>query len=273
MSFVRALAFVSSVSLLACGGNDPNRLSQSVNGDSDAGPNVVSAVGSSPSPQDADAGSVSTGDASASAGPSSAADGGAPNDAATGSSADGSTAAEAGPGAQDAAADASEAPGPGGGGCTPPNGNFAFCGTATATSSASTMYPATAVNDGALGTLWLSASGSCVLATTYFAGCGTSTYVDIALDQARTIGRVKVYGIRGTAQSWNDPLSVRIELRSAAGAVLATADVVSTRGAEPNGDADHVFSAPVALVKTVRVYILSARTTSPGLGEIEAYAN
>lgn len=270
MRFVRALAFVSSVSLLACGGDDPSRggLSQAVNGDSDAGPNVVSANGSSPSPQDADAGSASTGDASSSAAPSSAADGGAPNDAATGSSADGSTAA-----AQDAAADASEAPGPGGGGCMPPNGNFAFCGAATATSSASSMYPATAVNDGALGTLWLSASGSCVLATTYFAGCGTSTYVDIALDQTRTIGRVKVYGIRGTAQSWNDPLSVRIELRSTAGAVLATADVVSTRGAEPNGDADHVFSAPVALVKTVRVYILSARTGSPGLGEIEAYAN
>lgn len=155
----------------------------------------------------------------------------------------------------------------GDGGCVPPNGNFAFCGTATATSVYS-GYPASAANDGDVGTSWYAASGACPSGA-----CPTDTIrVDIALDAPQTIARVKLFGNRDFPTGY-DTLTARIQLLDGTGGVLASDDVTTSRGNEPNGDVDHAFTSAVAGVHTVRVIVLTTEGDDPGIGEIEAYAN
>lgn len=180
---------------------------------------------------------------------------------------------DAGPGPNDAAADAAKDAGPVDAGCAPPNGNFAYCGTASATSEYNSSYPASNVNDGVLdGSSWYLAVGSCAV-DAGIGSCGTTNYVEVTLDQTRSIKRVKIFGNRGTYAMGYDTLTARIQLLSAANAVLATADVTTSRGAEPNGDVDHAFASVVAQVKKIRVLVLTGESDEPGIAEIEAYAN
>lgn len=152
--------------------------------------------------------------------------------------------------------------------CVPPNGNFAFCATASATSTYSSGYPASQANDGDVNTSWYAASGACPSGT-----CPSETIrVDLALDVSRTIGRVKLFGNRDFDTGY-DVLTARVQLLDGASNVLHTADVTATRGTEPNGDVDHVVSPAVSGVTSIRVIVLTAESDGPGLAEIEAYAN
>ena len=64
---------------------------------------------------------------------------------------------------------------------------------------------------------------------------------------------------------------VAMAIWGAVALVVYTADVVTTRGVEPNGDVDHVVSPGVASVKTVRVIVLTGLWDDPGVGEIQAF--
>jgi hypothetical protein len=152
--------------------------------------------------------------------------------------------------------------------CVPPAGDYAFCGTATATSEYSSSYAASLVNDGSLDTSWYSASSTCPAGV-----CGTTLSVDIALDVPRTIGRVKLFGNRDYPTGY-DTLTARIQLLDVNGAVVHTADVATGRGlTEPNGDLDSVVAPAVACVATVRVIVLTGEGDGPGLAEVQAFAN
>lgn len=148
--------------------------------------------------------------------------------------------------------------------CVPPAGNFARCGVATATSEYS-GFGAPQANDGDINTSWYAATGACPTNV-----CpGTTISVTISLDDARSIGRVKIFGNRDYPSGY-DTLTARIELLSAADAVLYTADVTAV-GAD--ADVDHVVGPVVSAVKAVRVIVLTGDSTGPGIAEIEAYAN
>jgi hypothetical protein len=156
-------------------------------------------------------------------------------------------------------------------GCVVPGGNFAFCGTATATSTY-VGYPASNTIDTDLNTSWYSESGTC---SANDGGpvwaCTTPLYVDIALNMPRTIGRIKLFGNRDFTTTY-DTLTARLELRNGLGNVIHSADLVTSRGNEPNGDLDHAFT-PVSCVKSVRIIVKTGESGGPGLAEIQAFAN
>ena len=152
--------------------------------------------------------------------------------------------------------------------CVPTAGNFARCAVATATSIYA-GYPAANTIDGNTGSSWYAATGQCPGSV-----CPTTVFVAIELNTPRTIKRVKLAGNTDYPTGY-DVLTARIELLDGAGAVVYTADVTTTRGAEPNGDVEHLLATEIACVKTVRVIPLTMEIgqTGPGLAEIEAYAN
>jgi len=152
--------------------------------------------------------------------------------------------------------------------CLPTGGNFARCGTATATSEYF-GFGATRINDGNFDTSWFADTGACPANTC----SGNTVRVDVALNMPRTIGRVKLFGNREYGTDY-DVLTARIELLDGQGAMIYGADVTPTRGNEPNGNLDHVI--PVAAktcVQTVRVIVKTAEATGPGLAEVEAFVN
>ncbi len=155
-----------------------------------------------------------------------------------------------------------------GGGCVLGT-NLARCGTMTATTTYSTTYPASSLNDGLSNTSWYASSGVCQVA-----GCAPDTvWVDLTFASASTVGRVKLFGNRDGYPSNYDVLTARIELRDAANGLLQTRVVSTSRGAEPNGDAEAMVLPPVANVKVVRVVILTGESTASGFGELEVYAD
>jgi hypothetical protein len=158
--------------------------------------------------------------------------------------------------------------------------NFAALGSATATSvhpkDNGGAYLASNAIDGQMGTSWYADYNSCSKTAdsgAAFVCANPSTKIDIRLDTLRTIGRVKVFGNRGGYSSGWDVLRLRIELLDDAATVLYTAEKATSRGAEPNGDVDHVITPARPNVRTVRIVVLSAENDDPGLAEIEAYAN
>jgi hypothetical protein len=153
--------------------------------------------------------------------------------------------------------------------------NVAGLGVATATSTYSASYPAASANDGVASNSWYAAAGSCATnpdGGPDFVCSGAPTHVAIALANVQTIGRVKVLGNRDSFPSGYDVLTARIELLDGADAVIYTADVTMSRGAEPNGDVEHVITPAKAGVKTIRVVVLTGEASGPGLAEVEAYA-
>lgn len=178
---------------------------------------------------------------------------------------DGSDAGDADDGAS--VVDASDA-GDGAGNCVPPLGNVAFCGTASATSTYSSTFAPSAINDGDLNSSWYAATGACAAGVC----AGDSLRVDVVLDAARTIGRVKIFGNRDYLTGF-DVLTARIDLLDGLGAVVTTAAVTTTRGNEPNGDVDYVVSPAATSVKTVRVVVVTGESSGPGMAEIQAFAN
>jgi hypothetical protein len=151
--------------------------------------------------------------------------------------------------------------------------NFAALGVASASSEFG-GYPASRINDGVTTTSWYAATGSCVSnpdGGADFVCTGTPTQIEVALDMARTVGRVKLFGNRDGYPTGYDVLTARLELLDATAAVVYTAELTTTRGAEPNGDVDHVLPAPQAGVKTVRVVLLTTEAGEPGLAELQAY--
>ncbi len=154
-------------------------------------------------------------------------------------------------------------------GCVPPLGNFAICGTASATSTYSGSYRASSLNDDALDTSWYATRTACPAGTC----AGESIHVDIVLDRPRTVGRVKLFGNRDLYSSGYDVMTARIELLDGAGSVVHMANVTTSKGFEPNGDVDHAVTPAVALAKTVRVIVLTAESNGPGLGEVQVFAN
>jgi hypothetical protein len=108
------------------------------------------------------------------------------------------------------------------------------------------------VNDNNLDTSWFTATGACPITDGGVnGGCpGSTIHVDVELNMPRTVGRVKLFG-----------------------SVVYGADVVTSRGGEPNGDVDHALGAPVSCVKTVRVILKTGEGDGPGLAEVGAYAN
>jgi hypothetical protein len=182
-----------------------------------------------------------------------------------------------GPDAGDASPDADGGSGlPGDGGAsdggdatlTPPI-NIARLGTAKA-SSTSGSHPAGLLIDGDPSTSWYASLGSCPFDSTSsaYACAGDTTYAEVVLDAPRIVERVKIAGNRDYASGY-DVLTGRILLLDANGASLYGADLTTTRGAEPNGNADHVVTPPVANVKIVRFVVRTAESSGPGISELE----
>ena len=254
---------VLAAGLAACSGTKVN----AGGAGSDAsveGEDAARSDGATPLPAVPDAGAGD--DSSADTG----ADGGDGRSADPDGSADANGSADPDGSANDADASASDASdsGDGAGGCVPPLGNFALCGTASATSTYSATFAPSASNDGDLATSWYAASGACAAGVC----AGDSLRVDIVLDAARTVGRVKIFGNRDYPTGF-DVLTARIDLLDGLGAVVTTAAVTTTRGNEPNGDVDYVVSPAATSVKTVRVVVVTGESSGPGMAEIQAFAN
>ena len=154
--------------------------------------------------------------------------------------------------------------------CSQPGANFSLCATATASTSyqPTTFRPSAAI-DGTLTTSWYGAGGACEAGI-----CpGENVFIEVAFDQPRTVGLIAIRGNRDFATGY-DVLRVRIVTMDANRRVLSTRDVTTTRGAEPNGDAQLILSPAAACVSFVRVIALTTEgSTEPGLAEIEAYEN
>lgn len=157
----------------------------------------------------------------------------------------------------------------------PEPSNVALLGQAVATSLYSGSYPASNLIDGDLATSWYPSSDC----TSNSDGGDDYVCTDIpvsatlTLDKARTIGRVKLFGNRDEYPTGYDVFTARIELLDAADAVVYSATVTTSRGAEPNGDVDHAIAPAKSGVRKIRVVILTGEALGPGLGEIEAYKN
>lgn len=147
--------------------------------------------------------------------------------------------------------------------------NVARLGTARASSVG--LYPAALVIDADPKTSWYAVSGSCPLdlASSAYVCAGDTTYVEVVLDTPRIVERVKISGNRDAFASGYDVLTGRILLLDGDGASMYDADLTTTRGAEPNGDADHAVTPPVANVKVVRFVVRTAESSGPGIGELE----
>jgi hypothetical protein len=236
----------------------------------DAGTGSSSGAGSSGSSGTGSSGSTSSSGSSGSpkdSGPTpndGSADDGASEDAASDATSDASTdaSADATADASDAASDAADAGSP---------TNYATLGVATATSNYPD-YPASQVNDGVATTSWYAAQGSCSNTGGGAIYVCAATNIEVAFASVHTIGRVRLLGNRDIYPEGYDVLTARIELVGTNGAVLYSADVTTSRGAEPNGDVEHVVTPAKANVKKVRVVLLTGEASSSGLAEIEAYA-
>lgn len=154
--------------------------------------------------------------------------------------------------------------------CAVPSGNLARCGTAAASSVYSTSWPEAHLNDGLLDTSWYSAVDECPAGV-----CANTLYAEVEFNAPRAVRRVKLYGNGDTYQDGYDVLTARIQLIDGGGNVVGTADVTTTRGADPNGNAEVSFVNALPCIKKVRVIPLTMQTdnTGPGIGEIEAFAN
>lgn len=153
--------------------------------------------------------------------------------------------------------------------CVPPGGNVAACGAATATSTYSGYSPSALVDD-VLTTSWYASTGACPAGV-----CpGTSVSIDVELDTPRTIKRVELYGNRDGYPTDYDVLTARVQLLGEADAVLATQDVTTSRGSEPNGDATVTLATALTCVRKIRVIVLTGEATydEPGFAEIRAFS-
>lgn len=152
--------------------------------------------------------------------------------------------------------------------CSHLGANVARCALARASSTfGNPRFSAAAAIDGLLGTSWYSSSSACDAG----ACDGESVYLDVVFDAPRTLGRVVLRGNRDFPTGF-DVLSARVVLMDGTRRVLTSTDVTTTRGAEPNGDAEWIVSPPVSCVARVRVIVIRAEgAREPGLAEVEAY--
>lgn len=154
--------------------------------------------------------------------------------------------------------------------CSQSGANFSLCATATASSSyPSASFRPSAAIDGVLGTSWYAAAGICEAGV-----CpDESVFLEVAFDQPRTVGLISIRGNRDFPSGY-DVLSARIVAMDANRRVLSTRDVATTRGAEPNAEAQVVLLPAAACVSYIRVIALTTESANdPGFAEIEAYAN
>lgn len=149
---------------------------------------------------------------------------------------------------------------------TPTGNNLARGGASTASSIYSDSWQPARLSDGDLATSWFAAGAACASATDGFVCAGLTAETRLSADA--TLGRVIIRGNREYMSGYTVRTG-KVELLNAAGAVLSSTDVVF---APPSNDATVAPAAPVAGVRTIRVTILSADGSGPGLAEIEAYA-
>jgi hypothetical protein len=244
-------------------GADPGSAAPSLDGGPSDASVVLDAAGPAPLNLDAGGTSVDSSVAQDSGGPSTGPDGSDGEDASGGSDARDANDTVL---VNDNDASTEDA---GDSGCTPPGGDLAQCGVASATTTYSSGYGASLLIDGVLTTSWYAATGACPSN----ACPGDSVYAEVTLDKPRTVDDVKMFGNRDAYPSGYDVLTAKIELLDSTGATLYSANVTTSRGPEPNGDADQVISPAVGMVSVVRVVVLTGESDGPGFAEIEVFGS